>query len=327
MQVLELVDELYGAFVSTLPRALRAPARDVPFCIGLSKAKGVPWSSVFGHEVTLGAPALFAEGMGDVAGLLVRDAVLVHALSVMNAFVTDRIHDGQATSDVALSAVFEHARRARDAATARLVAAAKAPFVDFEHAHEEMTAAMTDELAVLGAGRATSLAAYEEISLSKQVVGFPASVALACAAGFSEQRRALVRGALIGVSLGLQLYDDVVDWEDDLSRGGAWPVALAKGLREAEAEARGSDEPDAWREATTRHDVFASGVLALMLRRSRRYFRSAARRAHVVGAHRLGQWAEGRAHKMASLATSESAHAGFAVRAHALGAWAGEVLA
>ncbi len=330
MQVLELVDELYGAFVATLPRALRAPARDVPFHIGLSKAKGVPWSAVFGHEVTLGAPALFAEGMGDVATSLVRDAVLAHALAVIDAFVSDRIHDGQlatsaesspAATGAALSAVFEHARLARDAAIRRLVAVARGLHVDFDYAHDEMMGAMKDERLVLESRRPTSFSEYEEISLSKQAVGFPASVALAYAAGFSKPKRALVRGALIGISVGLQIYDDVVDWEDDIARGGAWPVALAKGLRDSvPPESRYTLAP------VVRHDVFASGVLAIMLRRSRRYFRSAARRAHRVGARNLGRWCERRAQKMTSLVASEAAHAGFAVRAHALGAWATEVL-
>jgi hypothetical protein len=36
---------------------------------------------------------------------------------------------------------------------------------------------------------------------------------------------------LESIGVGLQLHDDVIDWEEDWARGGAWAVALARGLR------------------------------------------------------------------------------------------------
>jgi hypothetical protein len=54
--------------------------------------------------------------------------------------------------------------------------------------------------------------------------------------------------------------------------------------------------------------------------------RSAAFRARALGAWRLAHWANERAERLATLAAAESRSAGYAIRVHALSAWAAEVL-
>ena len=63
MNIPELVDEMYEAFVDGLGEPLAEHARDLPRALRLAPRPNCPWSEVFSHEVTLGAPALFAEGM------------------------------------------------------------------------------------------------------------------------------------------------------------------------------------------------------------------------------------------------------------------------
>jgi hypothetical protein len=63
-----------------------------------------------------------------------------------------------------------------------------------------------------------------------------------------------------------------------------------------------------------------------MLRRARRYMRAAAARARVLGATKVAKWAAARAERLALLASAEAQSAGYAVRVHALSAWATEVL-
>jgi hypothetical protein len=120
---------------------------------------------------------------------------------------------------------------------------------------------------------------------------------------------ACLAGVLDGVTLGLQLHDDVIDWEDDLARGGAWAARLA-----------GASIDD------VRVTVHRSGMLARMLAASARHFRAARRRASLLGARRLGQWAGAREAIVAELARREAASPGFTNRAHALSAWSNTVL-
>jgi hypothetical protein len=118
------------------------------------------------------------------------------------------------------------------------------------------------------------------------------------------------------VWLGLQLADDVVDWEDDVQRGGAWAVCLMRG--HAPSTLRGKD--------SIRSQVLQSGILAVMLKRALTHMRAARRRATALGAHRLASWAGGQESRLEGLTAAETKSAGYAVRAHALAAWANEVL-
>jgi hypothetical protein len=114
------------------------------------------------------------------------------------------------------------------------------------------------------------------------------------------------------------MHDDVVDWEDDHARGGSWVVALLRPAQEPFNDTRIEK---------LRVSVIRSGVLKLLLRRARWHMRAAAARAGVLGAKRLEAWARGRERKLSSLVEAESRSPGYALRAHALAAWAAEVLA
>ena len=113
MDALDLVDELYAAFAASLPRALAKEALDLSLTLQLAPSRGVPWSRVFGHEVTLAAPALVAEAMPYVSPELVRDAVMAQAFAVIEAFGTDRIEDRQIEPSEALVDVLTRIRTAR----------------------------------------------------------------------------------------------------------------------------------------------------------------------------------------------------------------------
>ena len=157
-----------------------------------------------------------------------------------------------------------------------------------------------------------TFATYETVSLGKQAVGFPATIALAHAAGWDERQRASLYEALANVWLGLQMNDDVVDWEDDLSRGGAWAVAIAR------AEEAGEARDDRMTDVGVRRRVFASRALERMLSRAHWHFRAARRRAWALGSRQVAAWAGERESRIAHLLAGERTSAGYAARAHAL---------
>jgi hypothetical protein len=64
-----------------------------------------------------------------------------------------------------------------------------------------------------------------------------------------------------------------------------------------------------------------------MLARALIHFRTARRLAAALGAHRLAAWTRLLESRMTLLVAAEARSPGYAVRAHALAAWAGEVLA
>jgi hypothetical protein len=180
-------------------------------------------------------------------------------------------------------------------------------------------AAIARERAHFGNGGATTFREYEAIAADKQCVGLPASMALAAAAGWDRARIAAVRHILTDAYVGLQMNDDVVDWEDDLTRGGAWALSLARG--ELDGIAACHPRPDAARAL-----VLSSGVLSSLLARAESRFRCARDRSVSLGLTSLAQWAHEREAAVAELREAEARHAGYAVRAHALHAWALEVL-
>jgi len=324
MNHLELVDELYEVFVDTLYGPLVDAARGLAVTLRLAPSPKVPWSRVFGHEVTLAAPALIAEAMPHVAESVRRDAIFAHMLAVIEAFGTDRVEDGQVQATPELMSLLGQARRARDRAISRVCPGVADPALDFGMADHKTAYAISAEHDVLRRGTAVTFETYERISLGKQSVGFPASIALAHAAGWGEARRSTLFRALASVWLGLQMHDDVVDWEDDYSRGGAWALSLARGTREGLGEELESKPPEA---AAVRRTVHDARTLERMLERSRRHFRATKRRAMALGAGRLAEWGAEREARLTALVKAERASAGYAVRAHLLGPWAGEVLA
>jgi hypothetical protein len=316
------IDPLYDGFVNTLPAELCALAIDLPYVLGLAPAKGVRWSEVFSHEVTLEAPALVAEAFPRAPPELVRRAVLGHALSVIEAFGTDRILDGQVASSPELLAVLEHLRAARNAVLEQVWPGSADDACEADRKTRE---AIREEHSLLSQLGAATFDEYRRISLGKQAIGFTASVALARATGATESQILEAKGALSGVWLGLQFEDDAGDWEDDWKRGqGAWAVSLARRRLEAVKEQRSDErptEPD-----LIRRRVFSMRVLYLMLRGARHQYRAAMRYSRVLGAKRLETWAQGKTDRLSELLPLEERHAGYVVRARKLSAWAAEVL-
>ncbi|WP_437320326.1 hypothetical protein [Sorangium sp. So ce385] len=247
------VDELYTAFWRTLPGMLHAEAQGLAYTLGLAPSRDVPWSAVFRNEFTLAAPALLAEAMPGVRGATVQDALLAHLLAVIEAFGTDRIQDAQVRPTWQLEAILAHARRARDEALRRVAPDVDDPAIDFARADEATLLAIEAERSVLASGEPAGFSRYYALSLGKQSVGFPASIALAHAAGWTAAQREVLARLLSSVWLGLQLHDDVMDWQDDYQRGGAWAVVLASELR-----SRAEGEPDATA-TRARDDDRASG--------------------------------------------------------------------
>jgi hypothetical protein len=322
MNVHELIDELYAAFTDRLGEPLAARARDLPLALGLAPHSALPWSRVFSHEVTLGAPALFAEAMPGLPGSFVRDAVLAHLLAVVDAFGTDRLEDEQVPTSPGVLAVLGQLRRERDRAMVRLFGGPPPPELDYAAADSLSTRAIRRERAFLLAARPIDQDVYERASLDKQCTGLVASVALARIAGWDARRCQAVRETLESIALALQIYDDVVDWEDDLLRGGSWAICLMKGMR-TPAPTRDRHTEG----ARIRLQILQSGILGTMLRRALTHMRMARELAAGLGADRLSAWAASRESRFATLVAAEERSAGYAVRAHALAAWAGEVLA
>ena len=310
------IDALYDAFASSLPPRLEDEARGLACTLGLAPSRAVPWSEVFGHEVTLGAPGLVAEAMPALPPRAVEGAALAHLLAVIEAFGTDRIEDGQVEATAALRELLAAVRRERDAALVRAGDDGSGGGA-FAEAERETLRAIAAEVSDFKAGARVSFARYLAVSYGKQRVGLPASLSLGRAAGWEARRLAALRGALDGVWLGLQLHDDVVDWPDDFARAGAWAALLAGVPRPLEG---GPPSPE------DRRAVYDSGVLARMLRTSAQYFGASRRRASVLGAHRLASWAAAREEQVRALSEREAESPGFTARAQALSGWAREVL-
>jgi hypothetical protein len=326
MNVHELVDELYWAFAERLGEPLTTRARELPIVLRLAPGPRATWSQAFAHEATLGAPALVAHAFAGVSGSIVRDAVLAHMLAVIDAFGIDRIEHEQIEASAGLLALLGQARRERDRAMARLCGGTPPPDLDFASTDALTVRAIRRERSLLLSGRPVDFDTYERSSLDKQCVGPLASVALARAAGGDDRTCRAIRAMLQSVALALQTYDDVVDWEDDLERGGAWAVSLTKGLRSTPSSGvwPRDHNPDSMRARAT---VLKTGILRTMLERATAHVRAARRRATALGAQRLAAWAASRETRFLALVAAERRSAGYAVRAHALAAWAGEVLA
>jgi hypothetical protein len=312
------IDALYDGVVQSLPLPLQPLARTLPHVLKLAPVVTARWDDVFNHEITLSAPSMIAEAFPRVAPDLLSRATLAHALAVIEAFGSDRVADGQVESTPELLAVLTYLVRARDAAMAHLGGSGEA---EMRRADVRTRAAVAEERVLLASKDAASFADYERVSLAKQAVGFPASVALLRALGASGAEVERVKGILEGASLGLQFEDDVLDWEDDLHNGGAWASSLAA------ADARVYRQPDEMEPEAVRRAVHASGALQLMLERSRQRYRSAWRHARALGALRLATWARARERRLVALIPLEAKHAGYSVRVRKLSPWVSEVFA
>jgi len=312
------IDAYWAAFCDTLPRDCRADADELACRLGLVPESGIGWSDVFKHEITLAAPALFASAMRQASPAMVRDAVMAHMLAIIEAFATDRIHDGQTTASASLTRLLEQLGAVRDRSIEALTGLGTSTYPE---AVRRALAAISTERALLEDGGPLSFSDYMCLSLGKQAMAFPASIALAEAAGWAPDRRRVIRRILEDITLGLQLSDDVVDWEDDWQHGSAWAVSLSRGTgNNPDRLARHTDF------STTRRLVHESGVLARMLEEARCHYREAAGLATDIGATPVALWAEQQQQKTGQLAELEAESAGYAVRAHHLSAWAAEVL-
>jgi hypothetical protein len=311
MKIHELVDDLYEGFVDRIGAPLSTSARDLPRVLRLAPAAR-PWSQVFEHEITLGAPALFAEPMMGVPSALTRDAVLAHLLAVIDSFATARIEDERIDASPHVFAVLGQARRERDRAMLRLFSRTPLADTDFRAADAMTIRAVRRERAMLQSTYPVGFDLYEQTLVDKRCSGVLASAALGRIAGLGTRRCRAVRATLESISLSLQIYDDVVDWETDRDRGGAWAVCLMRGTMPPPYSGK-----HATRGANARNEVLGSGVLEAMLRRARRHMRSARRRAWALRAERLAGWARVQEALLDALVVAEADSAGFAVRAHA----------
>jgi hypothetical protein len=311
------IDGLFADFCGSFSGSLRDEARRLPFSLGFAPDPATPWSHVFSHEMTLAAPALLAEAMPSLPESVVRDALFAHALAVIEAMGTDRIEDGQVEATPALQKVLAAARARRDELLD--LVADGATTLDPAAADRELRDAARQEGEILAARRKIDFALYEALSARKQAPGMLAAGALAARAGWSPARAATLRRVVLGAALGLQLHDDVLDWEDDAQAGRSWALSLARSQR-GDAVAREA-AVRAWR-----IDVHEAGVLARMLKRAGFHFHAASRRAAVLGARRLATWAAERAASLRYQAEREAQSAGYVSRARELRRWARTVL-
>ncbi|HVW27086.1 MAG TPA: hypothetical protein VHC69_17090 [Polyangiaceae bacterium] len=311
------VDELYSAFCADLPADLETTARSFAVRLGLAPSRDVGWSRVFKHAVTLGAPALFAEAMPGVPRERIARATLAHTLSVLEAFGSDRIVDGQIADAPDLRRLLDRMREERDRCLTAI--AGEAYRRAARQADERTLDAITRERAAFASGSGISLAAYEDLAAAKQSVGLIAVSALAASAGWTPEAVDAVGSTLLHVALGLQLLDDVADWEDDFRRGGAWIVLLATNAHPLSVPV----ENDA---ASLRRFVESSGVQVDVLSRAEAHFLNAEAVAASLGAARLATWAKERAREAGEQSAGERRSPGYVRRLHALAPFVAEVL-
>jgi hypothetical protein len=314
MTIHELVDDLYRAFADRIGATLSAGALDLPRALRLTR-EARPWSQVFSDEITLGAPALFAESMVGVPSSTTRDAMLAHLLAVIDSFGTTRIEDERIEASPQVFAVLGHARRERDLAMVRLFSRTSLADTDFRAADAMTIRAVRRERSMLKSAYPANLDLYSKTLLDKRCSWTLASVALARIAGLGPRRCRAVRATLESISVALQICEHVVDWEADIERGASWTMCVMKGTRRPPSS---GIRPT--RGATTRNEVLESRVLEVMLARARLHMRAARRRAAALRAHRLATWAAAQEARLDFLVAAEVDGVGESLRAHAVGA-------
>ena len=335
MSFLPLVDEIYEMFARSLPPTLARAAgtlastlRLVPDGAGGETSAAAPprddralaWSEVFQHEIVLAAPALFAEAVPEVPSRIVREALRAHVLGVLHAFAVDRVQDGEARPGASTLALIDAMRDARDLALRRVLegAAAKVPTATTTATtatgfpDEDTAAAVRDEQRCLAASEATSMARYLEVSRRKQGAAAPASAALALSAGWAPAEVALVHELFEALALGLQMYDDAIDWPKDLERGSAWAASLLGVARLPRAEASAK--------------IRQSDVLFALVDGGRAQFARGEDIASKLGATSAAAWAGTQRLALERVASLEQRSPGYSARQQALGGWLHEVL-
>jgi hypothetical protein len=310
------LDDIWATFCSDAPTELRPIATDLPHRLSLVPVPGIPWSRVFKNEFTLAAPTFFAAAMPDVPSETVAHAATAHMLAIIDAFATDRLLDRQIRGSIELMRLLECMRAYRDRAIAQVTGGNGGVYRDAETAS---TSAIHTERVLLEQALPLSFVDYAYLSRDKQAPALPAPLALARAAGWDERRVLAVRRVVEGVLLGLQFFDDAVDWEEDWMGGRAWAVSLS---RAAPGSTRPADRP----RESVRQQVHDSGVVANMVDMARRHYREARRLAFALGAIHLANWVRSQEALMADAAHKEATSAGYVVRAHQLSNWATEVL-
>ena len=325
MDALLWVDGLYAELCGSFAGPLKEEARRLPFTLGLSREPETPWSLVFAQEITLAAPALVAEAMPEVPVSVVRKALFAHALAVIDAMGRDRIEDGQVNATPALRKVLDGIRARRDRLLLRVADGRGAP-LDPASADRELVLASQLERDLLLGRRRVDFAIYEAVSRRKQWAGLLASSALAAYAEWTPARTAALRRVLLSAAMGLQIFDDVIDWEEDAASGRAWAVALARGAQRQASLAQTPRSDGVLVKSTRGSDVHGASVLPRMLDRARFHFRVAGRIGGVLGASRLALWAHERSASLRDLAERERRSAGYVGRARKLAPWAQAVL-
>jgi hypothetical protein len=310
------IDALYERFCVALPPELRGFGRSLAFELKLAPEPSIPWSSVFKHRVTLQAPGLLYEDTAAFEAGALEKAVFAHMLAVIEAFGTDRIADQQVADAPELRRVLALIRGARDEALSGIGGPTA---VLMAHDADRVTRdSIARERNLLARGDGVDFATYEAVSAGKQSVGLPASVVLAQTAGFGPEKLETVNSTLMGVWLGLQFQDDVVDWEDDVTHGGAWAVVLARQCEPSTATAATAEE--------LKRSVFSTGVLAKMLGLSAERFHAALAGAEALGADRLAEWLRARSAEALDFCENERKSPGYLRRMKQLAPWAAEVL-
>jgi hypothetical protein len=301
------IDEIYEQFTRALRPSERSTARGLAHAIGMAPSADVPWSRVFFSDVLRALPVFLAEAMPGAGDDLVHDAVTAHALGIIAAFAVDHLQDGQVTHPTpTLFKVVNELRRARDAALERLGPGPCDPLFDYGIGEWELAAVAAAEQRLLREDGPADVTSYERIAVCKQHAAFPAAMRLALAAGCSADQLELVRSSIRGIAMAFQMGDDVSDWQDDLARGGAWPVAL---VRPAEGGPTDTDDLHRW--------VLDSGILGRLLERAASTLGEAGRAAGTLGATRLARWAEAETQTILAHSSLERESPGTAVRLQA----------
>jgi len=262
----------------------------------------------------------FAQAMPQISPGKVRDAVMAHAFAVIDAFGTYHIEDRRMPGAPGeLEEVLCRIRQASEGAMVRVAGKLGDDVANYRRAHRSMLQAILAERRIMRERAFVDFDVYETTAAAKAGCGTPASIALARADGWSMSECSAVAKTLDSIWLGLQCFDDVIDWEDDVKRDSSWAVRLAfSGGFEQGNELLELDD--------TRTMVLESGILARMLRRSARHFRAARKRAEALGARELATWAAKKEEHAGYLEQQESRNSGYAVRLHALSPWAEQIL-
>jgi hypothetical protein len=283
--------------------------------------KGTLWSELVSHRLTWLTPGIVADAMPRADADIVLAATSAHVLALSEGAAIERVKGGTLTPSRELGEVLEHLRRARDKLIAR-VGRTPIGIQGYVPAALVTSRAMSEGRALLASPGGVPLSAYRRVTRDKWRLALPAPLVLAHAAGWTTDEKRSLETMLVTLWTAMQICDDVLRWERDLIRGGAWPAALI-----GEHADDPTWPPEETRGVPLRKRVHRSGVLARLLREAQRCFSVGGDRANALRLHDVALWAKNRENYIDRLAEAEDEHAGYAVRAHALAPWVAEVLA